>query len=347
MIFMIREFFAMKPMVVILIAATAALSISLNAQSLVFAQADVKIFSLLAPDRGVEGDLPELNDPLMYGLSWRFRWKTIEPQEGQYNWAMIDRAIELTTKAGKHVLLRVVAGMQTPEWVYADGARSFDFGEEDVASGQRHPASTRMPIPWDDVYLGKWEAFIRAFGKRYNGNQHIYSVAMSGGGYIDEMNLPKAFERWRQAGYTDEKLIQAWKRIIDAYQRVFPETPTNLAINEPLGSLQQSNVVSPVVSYVLATYPRKVYLQQNALKADFPRDNRIRQIIREASVKTIVGYQMLGGKGFLERQTGDRVAAFRHALEDNVSYVEVYGPDVRDPRLRGALEFLARRLERR
>jgi len=316
-------------------------------QTLVLAQTGVRIFSLLAPDRGVEGDLPELNSALIYGLSWRFRWKTIEPQEGQYNWAMIDRAIEVTAKARKHVLLRLVAGMHTPEWVYAGGVKFFEFGDEDAAGGLRHPTGTRMPIPWDDVYLSKWEAFIRALGKRYNGNAHIYSVAMSGGGYIDEMNLPKAFERWQQAGYTDEKLIQAWKRIIDAYQRAFPETPTNLAMNEPLGSLQRSNVLSPVVSYVLATYPGKVYLQQNALKADFPRDNRVRQIIREASVKTIVGYQMLGGKGFLEGQTGDRVAAFRHALEDNVSYVEVYAPDVRDPKLRGALELLARRPERR
>jgi hypothetical protein len=323
------------------------LFILLTLQSLVFAQAEVKIFSLLAPDRGVEKDLPELKNPLIYGLSWRFRWKTIEPQEGQYNWAMIDRAMGMTAEAGKVALLRLVAGMHTPEWVYTDGAKSLHFGNNDVAGGERHPPGTRMPIPWDDVYLNKWEAFLRAFGKRYNGNSHIYSVAMSGGGYIDEMNLPKAFERWRQVGYTDEKLIQAWKRIIDAYQRAFPDTPTNLAINEPLGSLQRSNVLSPVVSYVLATYPRKVYLQQNSLKADFPRDSRIRQIIREASARTIVGYQMLGGKGFLDEQTGDRGVTFQHAREDNASYVEVYAPDVRDPGLRGALQFLGRRPERR
>lgn len=329
------------------VAAMIVLYITLIMQTATMAQAKTKIFSLLAPDKNIEEEIPELNDQLVYGLSWRFRWKTIEPQEGQYNWGMMDKAIEATGKKGKHVLLRVVAGIQTPEWVYAGGTKAFEFDGKDVASGIAHPPGTHMPIPWDDVYLRKWEAFIGAFGKRYNGNSHIYSVAMSGGGYIDEMNLPKAFERWQQAGYTDEKLIHAWKRIIDAYQKAFPDTPTNLAINEPLGSIQRSNVLSPVVSYVLATYPGKVYLQQNALRADLPRDSRVRQIIRDASVKTVVGYQMLGGKGFLEKQTGDRVAAFRHALEDNVSYVEVYAPDVRDSRLRGALEFLARRLERR
>ena len=336
-----------KRLTLIAIEAEIVLAIVLSMGIIAFAKTDVKIFSLLAPDRNVDGDLSELNDPLVYGLSWRFRWRTIEPREGQYNWSMIDEAIEVTAKARKQVLVRLVAGMHTPEWVYAGGAEAFEFGDAEVAGGQRHPEGTRMPHPWDDVYLGKWEAFITALGRRYNGNAHIYSVAMSGGGYIDEMNLPKAFERWQQVGYTDEKLIQAWKRIIDAYRRAFPDTPTNLAINEPLGSLQRSNVLSPVVSYVLATYPGKVYLQQNALKADFPRDSRIRKIIREASVKTVVGYQMLGGKGFLERQTGDRVAAFRHALEDNASYVEVYAPDVRDARLRGALEFLAKRLGRR
>jgi hypothetical protein len=309
----------------------------------------VKIFAFQPPDVSPDVEAPamvELKDPAVYGLSWRFRWDTIEPQEGQYNWALIDKAVEVTSKVGKKAMLRVVAGMHTPAWVYQAGAKPFDFSNTDLRYAKSQKEGTRMPIPWDEIYLARWEAFIQAFGKRYAKNPHIYSIPMSGGGRIGEMNLPKAFEKWRQAGYSDEKLIAAWKRIIDAYQRAFPDVPTNLCINEPLGK-GHSNVMRPVISYVLATYPQKVYLQENALKADFPPNNPIRRILREASAKTSIGYQMLGSRNFLDKETGDRFKAFRNAIEDHASYVEVYTTDVKDPAQRSALQFLAAPSERR
>ena len=279
-------------------------------------------------------------------MSWRFRWKTIEPGEGEYNWELIDKALQVTSNAGKKIMLRVTAGMFTPDWVYQAGVKPFEFSNTDLAYPENFPKTTKMPIPWDEVYLGKWEEFIHAFGQRYNGNPHIYSIHMAGGGHIGEMNLPLAHAKWQQAGYSDEKLIAAWKRIIDAYQKAFPNTPTNLNIGEPLGR-NQSHVLKPVVSYALAIYPRKIYIQQNGLRADFPISSPIRQIIREASATTVVGYQTLGGKGFMDQQTGDRLTALRNALEDHVSYIEVYAGDVRDPEYRKAFQFLAAPTDRR
>jgi hypothetical protein len=313
--------------------------------SLVMAQEPVKIFAMQRPDVEPKADQPELNDPNIYGISWRFRWAKIEPAEGQYNWSPVDHAMAITSKAGKKVMLRLTAGISSPEWVYRGGAKPFDFRNTDLRHPENHPPDMRMPVPWDEVYLAKWEAFVQAFGKRYNGNPTIYSIQMTGGGYIGEMNLPKAFAKWEQVGYSDDKLIGAWKRIIDTYQRAFPDTPTNLDINEPLGN--RSKVLGPVVSYVLAKYPRKVYLQQNGLRADLPRDDHIRRILREAASQTLVGYQMVGGKGFLEKQTGDRMTAFRNALEDRVSYLEIYSSDVRDPGQRGALQSLTTRPEKK
>jgi hypothetical protein len=101
-------------------------------------------------------------------------------------------------------------------------------------------------------------------------------------------------------------------------------------------------VLGPVVSYVLAKYPRKVYLQHNGLKADLPQNRRVRQILRDASRQTRVGYQMVGGKDWLHQQTGDRQTAFRIALEDRASYIEVYASDIRDPAQRSALAVLTR-----
>jgi hypothetical protein len=238
-------------------------------------------------------------------------------------------------------MLRVVAGVNSPDWLEQAGAKRFDFRNTDLAHPQNYRQNLRMFVPWDEVYLAKWEKFIRAFGQRYQAEPSIYSIQMTGGGYIGEMNLPKAQAQWQQLGYSDEKLIAAWKRIIDSYQQAFPKTPTNLDINEPLA--RRSHVLEPVVAYVLATYPRKVYLQHNGLRADFPQEHRIRRTLQQASSTTIVGYQMVGGKGWLDQQTGDRMVAFRIAIEDHASYVEVYASDVRDAELKGALEYLAHR----
>jgi hypothetical protein len=321
------------------------LSLTLGPPHLAIAQDGVKIFALQKPVNGRKHDVPELHDPLIYGLSWRFKWQAIESQDDRYQWELIDRALEVTRKGGKKLMLRVVAGINTPEWLYQAGGKAFPFSNADLAHPQHYAESLRMPIPWDEVYLAKWEEFINAFGERYNGNPDIYSIQMTGGGHIGEMNLPKAHKKWQQVGYSDEKLIAAWKRIINAYQKAFPDTPTNLDINEPLG--RRSKVLEPVVSYVVATYPGKVYLQHNGLKEDLPKDHHIRQTLREASRKTLVGYQMLGGKGFLDKQVGDRVIAFRNALEDHASYVEVYASDVRDPGLKAALQFLASEANRK
>ncbi len=154
-------------------------------------QSQVKIFSLQSPNRVQKHKLLELNDPLVYGVSWRFHWKTIEPQEGQYHWDLIDQAIHITSNADKKVMLRVVAGRRTPAWVYQAGAQPFHFRNTDLYHAKNHPDTMVMPIPWDAVYLAKWEKLIRALGKRYNSNPHIYSVQMAGGGHIGEMNLPK------------------------------------------------------------------------------------------------------------------------------------------------------------
>jgi hypothetical protein len=307
------------------------------------AQDAVKVFSLQRRDKELRQGPQELEDAYIYGLSWRFKWSEIEPQEGQYNWQPIDTAVAMTSSPGKKVMLRVVAGINSPDWLYNIGARPFEFRNTHLAHPQSYRENLRMFVPWDEIYLSKWEKFIRAFGQRYNAHPSIYSIQMTGGGHIGEMNLPKAHTKWKRVGYTDEKLIGTWKRIIAAYQQAFPDTPTNLDINEPLG--KRSNVLEPVVAHVLASYPRKVYLQHNGLRADFPQNHPIRHILRQASNTTVVGYQMVGGKGWLDQQAGDRMAAFRIAIEDRASYVEVYAADVRDPAQQRALQFLATRSE--
>ncbi len=302
----------------------------------------VKIFSLQSWRGNSTGDVPELKKDFVEGVSWRFGWELIEPDDGQYYWSIVDKAIAEAKKQNKKVMLRVTAGIYTPDWVYKAGAKRLTFSPDDVwnTEGWKNRSVMEMPIPWDPVFLAKWERFVKEAGKRYNKHPQVFSIQMTGGGWLGEMNLPKAFDKWKEAGYSDEKLINAWKRIIDAYRASFPDTPSNLDINEPLG-WKRSNVLEPVVNYVLNKYPDKVYLQQNGLRADMPPEHRIRKILRGAPPRTVIGYQMIGGKNWLDEKVGDRGKAFKNAIEDNADYIEVYAADVNDPKLETLLRQLS------
>jgi hypothetical protein len=301
------------------------------------------VFSLLAVDH-IPDRLPELSNPDVAGISVRFNWKTIEPQPGQYHWEPVDRAIALASRSGKKVMIRVVAGVGTPDWVYQAGAPGAEpnFREEQLQGmpPQRRQLLTRIkraPVVWDPHYLSPWLSFIRAFGQRYDGNPVIYSIQMTGGGFAAEMSLRREFG-WNRYGYSDAKLISTWKQIIDAYQQSFPQIPTNLDIMEPIP--RQSHVLQAVVDYCLTKYPGKVYIQQNGLNAS-GGSPQYRAIIRQAALKTKVGYQMTGGGGWIESRVGDRGTAFRYALEDRASYLEVYHGDLTNPSLGEAVHNLA------
>jgi Beta-galactosidase len=312
----------------------------------------VKILDYIAPP-----DVPpetfrsrasnQLRDPMIYGISLKFRWSTLEPGDGRYDWSLIDQAISLSAEFGKKVVLRVYSGLVTPDWAYANGAAAFTFTNSDLSNPQQYPGGTlRMPLPWDDRYLAEWTAFVSAFGARYDGNPHIYMIEMAGGGVIGEMCLPHSTPaivgRWRAAGYSDAADIGAWKRVVDAYRAAFPGTPTALDLCEPLGR-NVSNVMKPVAEYALGQYPGRVYLQQNGLQASYSNGiNDVRSILRAAATRTVVGYQMYGGAGTnLDEKTGDRRTAFQVAIEDGAQYVEVYQGDLADPANQPALEYLA------
>jgi hypothetical protein len=73
--------------------------------------------------------------------------EAIEPEEGRYNCEPLDKAIDVTCKAEKYVMLRVTGGINTPAWVYQAGAKPFDFRNTNLAHPENYPTHLRMPIP--------------------------------------------------------------------------------------------------------------------------------------------------------------------------------------------------------
>ena len=95
-------------------------------------------------------------------------------------------------------------------------------------------------------------ALVRAVGQRFAGEEAIVLVHITGATENGlEMQLPHTADdarRWRSRGYTPDKAVNAWKRIIDEFAAAFPDKPLDLDIHPVLGS---DGVAQEATSYGL------------------------------------------------------------------------------------------------
>ncbi|MCA9801140.1 MAG: DUF4832 domain-containing protein [Cyanobacteria bacterium HKST-UBA02] len=126
------------------------------------------------------------------GISVLLPWASLEPREGEYDFKQIDELLELAGKQKKTVILRIsTCGLDnskdcdTPEWALAD-VKTMEYTATD---GQKH----KMPIFWDSTYLARWSNFIQALGEKYDGNQSLHSIGITGGGVLGSTRVVPNF----------------------------------------------------------------------------------------------------------------------------------------------------------
>ena len=108
----------------------------------------------------------------------RLAWSYLEPEEGHFNWSVVDTPAQRWIAKGKKVALRFTTsetGQQiyaTPEWVRKAGAQgTFTRNRQVVTEG-----GVWEPNFDDPVFLEKLERFLAAAGRRYDGNPNIAFV---------------------------------------------------------------------------------------------------------------------------------------------------------------------------
>jgi hypothetical protein len=108
----------------------------------------------------------------------RLAWSYLEPEEGRFNWSVVDTPAQRWIAKGKKVALRFTTsetGQQiyaTPEWVKKAGAQgTFTRNRQVVTEG-----GVWEPNFDDPVFLEKLEHFLAAAGRRYDGNPNIAFV---------------------------------------------------------------------------------------------------------------------------------------------------------------------------
>jgi hypothetical protein len=163
----------------------------------------------LAPSDSLP-DFPGLND-----IYLRLAWSYLEPQEGVYNWELIDSVIRRWTGWGHTISFRITCKetetvFATPEWVMKAGAKG-EFIHHHGLSLQAW-----APDYGDPVFLGKLEQFHKAFAARYDGKPWVEYIDIGSIGEWGEGHT--AFSGWKDVP------VDVVKKHIDMYKRCYKKS---------------------------------------------------------------------------------------------------------------------------
>lgn len=109
---------------------------------------------------------------------FRWPWAELEPAEGQYNFALVDRVIEQAKARGETLAIRIVSEYKTgtPQWLLDKGV------------GSVKESDGIFPDYNNPIFLDYHERLIRAFGERYGRSVDIDHLDIGSVGCWGEWN---------------------------------------------------------------------------------------------------------------------------------------------------------------
>lgn len=111
--------------------------------------------------------------PGLSSIYLRLAWSFIEPEEGKFNWSIVDTPAARWIAKGKQVAFRFTCseggGPGTPEWVRKAGAKSVPLPGRNGATD-----ASRWEVDFDDpIFLDKLDHFLAAAAARYDGSPEV------------------------------------------------------------------------------------------------------------------------------------------------------------------------------
>lgn len=285
-----------------------------------------------------------LNSSYVNGIALQIGWRDVQPEEGKYDWSQIDSFINMAKLANKRITLHLLP-LRPPQWVFDAGAEPFTFTIR-VPGNPRQGEQVTEYVPWDKVFLKKWTTLVEQFGARYHNDPTIFAVSVTAP--APEMMLPgsfpphgESFQRL-QAMYNRDAYLNAWRQMIDVYQRAFPDKPKFVA---PGIVLEDAYFADEVLEYASNRFGDKLWVFSAGLKAvrpsRFPPMIHIYSLLEEYGRKANLGFQMIwsASRDPHNRLEGSLRGALENGLGLGAKYIEIYESDVLSPDLQGDLQY--------
>jgi hypothetical protein len=262
------------------------------------------------------------------------------------------------------VQLCIFSGFFSPAWAL-EGAKTDLFP---IPYGPGHGTVTRLPMPWDRVYLDRWFAFVKQLAKRY-GTSPVFRMIAAGGptSVSEEMTLPNGptnIKKWLDDSYTPGKYLAAWEETFHVYADAFPNQCVSLAApGLPILERGQSGLPArlrakhDVVERAVKVVGRRLAIQSNDLHAGHAEVEAFdgTDFINSYSGRIITGFEMRGGsQGTIPSKVmgaeGDPPLALRKSIDKgmaankagrHVNYLQIYVGDVLPADMQPVLKYAA------
>jgi hypothetical protein len=232
----------------------------------------------------------------------------------------------------------VIGGKFSPEWVYAAGAKKFNF------QGMRNVMYS-MPIPWDPVLREKFGTMIKKVGQRYDSSPYLSMVTMTGfARAIDAWFAgPPEMEQYNAIG-GNAKWLEGAKWFAALYNQAFPTTPFLISMNPPSRDDEGRATLQKYIEDGVKEYPGRFGFYATSLVPNDKPDNPklSYQSVKKFSGQTVTGMEMLGP---LRPAQGPLKAALDTAIALKAQFVHVYEPELIDPKQQPVLAEARKQLK--
>lgn len=176
----------------------------------------------------------------------RLPWSMVEPEEGKFNWAILDTPAQRWISKGKRIGINITCSENwtafgTPEWVKKAGAKGtfYEFGK-----GPSEKGWTWDPDFGDPIFLKKLDAFVAALAARYDGDPNVSYVHVGSYGLWGEGHT------FMSSQVPDDKADKIVRKHIDLYRKHFPHTL--LAISDDIVGHDKPGRHFPLTDYALS-----------------------------------------------------------------------------------------------
>ena len=176
----------------------------------------------------------------------RVPWAFIEPEEGRFNWALLDTPAQRWIAKGRRVAFRLTCSENwipyaTPEWVKKAGAKGhfYVFGK-----GRSEEGTLWDPDFADPVFLEKFDHFLAAMAARYDGNPNVAFVDVGSYGLWGEGHT------FMSSQVPESESLEIVKKHIDLHVKHFKNTL--LCISDDVVGHDKPGLHFPETDYALS-----------------------------------------------------------------------------------------------
>jgi Beta-galactosidase len=196
------------------------------------------------------------------GVCLHIPWNEVEKESGKFDFSAIDKTVAVLRGIGMKYQLCLQPGVYTPDFVYAEGAQSF----ETRAMNPHRPnfgQVIKIPVPWDRIYERHFASVIQQLGEHYAKDPLCVSVVLTCANAMSaEMHLPKTpgdRMRWQALGDYEARLLEVYKKFTEVWGTAFPKQDLSLHVSKVLDL--PPSFCERIIDFGLSKYPERFSIQ--------------------------------------------------------------------------------------